>query len=90
MPYFLTNVLMSFTNIRLRTFALVSWLGMLPATVVYVNAGNQFFQIEDFSDILSVPVLVSFSLLSLVPLFLKKLGTLSVFQKKRKKSPAGA
>ena len=73
MPYFLTNVLMSFTNIRLRTFVLVSWAGMLPATVIYVNAGVQLFRLENFSDILSVPFLVSLSLLSLVPLFIKKL-----------------
>ena len=90
MPYFLTNILMSFTNIRLRTFALVSWVGMLPATVVYVNAGDQLFHIESFSDILSVPVLVSLSLLSLVPLFAKKFVKYIGHSAKVKKTPVEA
>ena len=90
MPYFLTNILMSFTNIRLWTFAFVSWVGMLPATVVYVNAGDQLFHIENFSDILSVPVLVSLSLLSLVPLFAKRFVKYIGHSVKVKKTPMEA
>lgn len=41
MPFFLLNLLVSLTRLRLRTIAWVSALGMLPATVLYVTAGAE-------------------------------------------------
>src|SRR5213592_1611458 len=38
-PYVVVNLLMGLTRIKIRTFYWVSQLGMLPATLVYVNAG---------------------------------------------------
>ena len=43
-PFFLVNLAMGLTAIRARTFYWVSQLGMLPATVIYVNAGRQLGQ----------------------------------------------
>ena len=66
-PFFAVNLLMGLTAIRARTFYWVSQLGMLPATVVYVNAGTQLAQIEDLSGILSPGLVASFVLLALFP-----------------------
>jgi uncharacterized membrane protein YdjX (TVP38/TMEM64 family) len=67
-PYFLVNLGMGLTRMRARTFAAVSWLGMLPATFVYVNAGTELSRIEQPSDVLSPGVLISLALLGVVPL----------------------
>ena len=54
---------------RVRTFAWVSQLGMLPGTAVYVNAGVQLGLIEElsFSGILTPGLIASFVLLGLFP-----------------------
>jgi uncharacterized membrane protein YdjX (TVP38/TMEM64 family) len=40
LPYNLSNYAFGLTNVRLRDYLLASWLGMLPATVVYVYIGT--------------------------------------------------
>jgi pyruvate/2-oxoglutarate dehydrogenase complex dihydrolipoamide dehydrogenase (E3) component/uncharacterized membrane protein YdjX (TVP38/TMEM64 family) len=70
-PFFLVNLAMGLTAMRLLTFALVSQVGMLPGTLVYVNAGTQLAQIESTSDILSPALIGSFVLLGLFPLLAK-------------------
>jgi pyruvate/2-oxoglutarate dehydrogenase complex dihydrolipoamide dehydrogenase (E3) component/uncharacterized membrane protein YdjX (TVP38/TMEM64 family) len=72
-PFFLVNLAMGMTAIRLVTFALVSQVGMLPGTIVYVNAGTQLAAIESTSDILSPALIGSFVLLGLFPLLAKAL-----------------
>ncbi len=67
-PFFIVNLLMGLTPISARQFYLYSQLGMLPPTVVFVNAGTQLGQIERASDVLSPSLLVSFVLLGLFPL----------------------
>ncbi|HEU0098937.1 MAG TPA: FAD-dependent oxidoreductase [Allosphingosinicella sp.] len=67
-PFFLINLAMGLTAIRLATFALVSQIGMLPGTIVYVNAGTRLAAIESTSDILSPALIGSFVLLGLFPL----------------------
>ena len=66
-PFVGINLAMALTPISVRNFFLYSQIGMLPATVVYVNAGTQLARIEHFADIASTPVLISFGLLALVP-----------------------
>jgi pyruvate/2-oxoglutarate dehydrogenase complex dihydrolipoamide dehydrogenase (E3) component/uncharacterized membrane protein YdjX (TVP38/TMEM64 family) len=70
-PFFLINLTMGLTGMKLRTYALVSWLAMLPGTFVYVNAGTQLAQIESMGDIVSADLLLSFALLGLFPLIAK-------------------
>ena len=64
---------MALTPIRTMTFFLVSLVGMLPATIVFVNAGTQLARIQSVGDILSFKLLGSFALLGLFPLITKKL-----------------
>ena len=71
-PFFLVNLLMGLTPMPLRTFYWVSQLGMLPGTMVFVNAGSQLGRIESPSSILSPGLLVSLALLGVFPLAVKK------------------
>ena len=72
-PFFVVNLLMGLTKIKTLTFALVSQLGMLPGTAVFVNAGNQLAQIDSPKDILSPQLLFAFALLGIFPIVAKKL-----------------
>ncbi|MFA0086316.1 TVP38/TMEM64 family protein [Vibrio sp. E150_011] len=70
-PFFLINLLMGLTPIRVSKYYLVSQLGMLPGTAVYLNAGTQLASIDSLSGIVSPAVLASFALLGLFPLITK-------------------
>ena len=67
-PYFLVNLGMGLTRIGLVRFVLVSQIGMLPATMVFVNAGTQLAHIRTARDIASPQLIGSLVLLSLFPL----------------------
>ena len=71
-PFFIINLVMGLTPIRVITFFLVSQAGMLAGTIVYVNAGTQIAKIEQLKDILSPALILSFVLLGLFPLIAKK------------------
>ncbi len=70
-PFWMINLVMALTPIKPWTFYWVSQLGMLPATLVYVNAGTQLAQIESTGDILSPGLIGAFVLLGLLPLILR-------------------
>ncbi len=72
-PFFLINVGMGLTPIRLSTYVFVSWLGMLPATFLYVNAGTALATLDSPSDLVSFKVLGSLALLGIFPLVIRKL-----------------
>ena len=71
-PFFMINLVMGLTKLRVFTFYGVSQLGMLPGTFVYVNAGTQLSTITSLQGILSFNVLISFALLGIFPLVAKK------------------
>lgn len=68
-PFFVINLLMGLTPLRTVTFYWVSQVGMLPATVVYVNAGTQLGAVGSFGDVLSPSLWISFALLGVFPFF---------------------
>ncbi|ACS80101.1 TVP38/TMEM64 family protein [Maridesulfovibrio salexigens] len=72
-PFVVINLLMGLTTIRLRTFYWVSQLGMLPGTMVYVNAGKELGKIDSLSGIVQPGLLISFALLGIFPLVVKKI-----------------
>ncbi|MCG3863318.1 MULTISPECIES: bifunctional TVP38/TMEM64 family protein/FAD-dependent oxidoreductase [unclassified Photobacterium] len=74
-PFFLINLLMGLTPIKTRTFYLISQLGMLPATAIFINAGTQLSNIESLRGIISTPVLLSLALLGIFPLIAKFIVT---------------
>lgn len=75
-PFFAVNLLMGLTQMPVRRFFLVSQIGMLPGTLVYVNAGTQLSQIQSLGDIASPGVIFSFALLGIFPLIAKRLLSL--------------
>ncbi|MEX1300511.1 MAG: TVP38/TMEM64 family protein [Desulfotignum sp.] len=81
-PFFIINLVMGLTPIRTIRFYLVSQLGMLPGTLVYVNAGTQLAQIDSLKDIVSPGLLLSFALLGMFPLLAKK-GVALINRKKK-------
>jgi uncharacterized membrane protein YdjX (TVP38/TMEM64 family) len=75
-PFFLINLAMGITRIPLVQYYWVSQIGMLPGTIVYVNAGKELGRIESLSGILSPGLLASFALLGLFPITAKKIMAL--------------
>lgn len=73
LPFFVINLCMGLTPISVLKFFVVSQIGMLPGTLVYVNAGTQLSQIDSLRGILSPGLLASFALLGVFPLVAKKL-----------------
>lgn len=71
-PFFAVNLVMGLTGMRAGTFYLVSQVGMLAGTIVYVNAGTQLSKIDSLRGILSPGLLASFALLGLLPLAARK------------------
>lgn len=70
-PFFVINLVMGLTPMRLATYFIVSQIGMLPGTVVYVNAGTQLAKIDSIASILSPTLIASFALLGIFPLIAK-------------------
>ncbi|MGM0982381.1 MAG: FAD-dependent oxidoreductase [Pseudomonadota bacterium] len=66
-PFFVINLVLGLTRMRLWTFYWVSQLGMLPGTAVYVNAGRELGELESLSGILSPGLIGSFVLIGLFP-----------------------
>jgi uncharacterized membrane protein YdjX (TVP38/TMEM64 family) len=72
-PFFLINLGMGLTPIRVGTYVLTSWVGMLLGTFLYVNAGTAIATIDSPGDVLSPTVLISLAALGIVPLAIRKL-----------------
>ncbi|CAJ1826370.1 Soluble pyridine nucleotide transhydrogenase [Aeromonas jandaei] len=72
-PFFLVNLLMGLTPIRVSTYYWVSQLGMLPGTFVYVLAGSELANLTSTGNILSPGLMVALTLLGLMPMLLKDL-----------------
>lgn len=71
-PFFIINLVMGLTPIPARTFYWVSQVGMLPLTLVFVNAGTELAKIQTPKDILSPTLIVSLVLIGLFPLAARK------------------
>ena len=66
-PFFVINLVMGLTRMRLWTFYWVSQLGMLPGTAVFVNAGRELGELQSLSGVLSPGLIGSFVLIGLFP-----------------------
>ncbi|MGX5026096.1 TVP38/TMEM64 family protein [Enterobacter asburiae] len=67
-PFFLVNLLMGLTRITVRRYWWVSQVAMLPATVIFLNAGRELGKVTSLRDILSPGIVFAFTLLGLLPL----------------------
>jgi uncharacterized membrane protein YdjX (TVP38/TMEM64 family) len=76
-PFFVINVVMGLTRLRVWTFWWVSQLGMLAATCVFVYTGSEFPDLRTLSErgaagILSPGLIAAFVLLGVFPLVAKR------------------
>lgn len=72
-PFFLINLLMGLTTISVLRFFIISQIGMLPGTIVYVNAGTKLSSLSSTKEILSPDILLSFIALGVLPIIAKVL-----------------
>ncbi len=74
-PFFVVNLLSGLTAIGVARYWWVSQLAMLPATVIFLNAGRELGELTSLRDILSPGMLIAFTLLGLLPLVTRWLFT---------------
>jgi len=80
-PFFVINLAMGLTTMRVWTFYWASQLGMLAGTAVYVNAGTQLGAVHSLRDVASPALLGSLVLLGLFPLLARQV--LNAIKKRR-------
>ena len=80
-PFWMINLAMGLTKMSLFKFYWVSQIGMLPGTMVFVNAGKELAKIDSLKGIFSPSLIISFALIGIFPIAVKKLVA---FYKKRK------
>jgi uncharacterized membrane protein YdjX (TVP38/TMEM64 family) len=74
-PFWAVNLGLGLTRVRLWDYWWATQLGMLPATVVVVNAGASLAELTTLRDLLSLRVLGALALLPLVPFVLHRLAS---------------
>ncbi|MFO6422402.1 dihydrolipoyl dehydrogenase [Motilimonas sp. KMU-193] len=70
-PFFLINLLMGLTQIKTWRFYWISQLGMIPGTLVYVNAGTELGKIQRVEDIASASLWLALAALACLPYLLR-------------------
>lgn len=73
-PFVVFNLLAGLTRVKPWTFLWTSFIGMLPGTMLYVNAGNELGKVNRLEELISLEVILSIAALALVP-FLIQWGT---------------
>ncbi len=66
-PFFAVNLAMALTRIGWGRFWLLSQIGMLPGTAVYVNAGTRLAGLDSLRGLVSPGLIAAFALLGLFP-----------------------
>ena len=84
LPFTVINLMMGVSKISGFKFTAATFLGLIPGSLVYVNAGQQLAQIKSLAEILSPSILLSFLLLAGLPWIGKALVK---FPKKLLKGP---
>lgn len=77
-PFFVINVVMGLTPIRVRTFWWISQVGMIPGTVAFAYAGSAFPSLEKLASqgaasIIDPNIFIAFAVLGVLPLAIKKI-----------------
>ncbi len=70
-PFYLVNIFMAFTPIKVVPYSIVTFIGITPMTIIYVYFGSQINKISLISEILSPQILIIFCLIGLTPLILR-------------------
>lgn len=67
-PFFLVNIVPALFNVSLRSFALTTFFGIIPGSMIYINVGQQLGDITSLNDLVSRDTLLAFALLGLLAL----------------------
>ena len=67
-PYWLVNLAMGLTAMRLRTYVPLTFVGLLPALFVYADAGSRIAAARVAGDLVSPGLVAALFALSLLPL----------------------
>lgn len=67
-PFFLVNLVSGLTRISTSSYVLATAVGIVPASLVYCNAGRQLGSLNSLGDVASPRVLGAFALLGLLAL----------------------
>jgi uncharacterized membrane protein YdjX (TVP38/TMEM64 family) len=86
-PFWMINLVMGLTKMPLLKFYWISQIGMLPGTMVYVNAGKELAKIESVKGIFSPSLIISFALIGIFPIAVKKI--VSFYRKGKEKNTVG-
>ncbi len=81
-PFFLVNIFMALMPIKITQFFFASFLGMAPMTFIFVYTGTVLDQINSYKDILTLNLIITFSVIGCIPLILKLIFNRSFSQKK--------
>lgn len=68
-PYFLINILAGISRISFRHYLYSTCLGVMPASLIYANAGNKLEQIESIQQVFRADVLLAMVLVVVCLLF---------------------
>ena len=71
-PFVVINLMMGLTHVSTWSFIWITFVGMFPGNLVYVYAGRKIAQIKTPSEILTWPIILTLTLLGVLPLILKK------------------
>lgn len=67
-PFFVINAAMGLTKLPTSLFFLISQIGMLPATVVYVYAGTQLAHLSSINEIFPSTLALALTLIGILPI----------------------
>ena len=70
-PYALTNIVMGLSTMKIRMFFVISFLTLLPYTLIYNYIGVELSQVNHLQDLSKPSLLIAFSVISFVPIILK-------------------
>lgn len=68
LPFFMVNILMGLTTLKIRHFYIATQIGMLASTAVFANAGTQLSQVNAVGDLFTPSVISSLTLLAILPI----------------------
>lgn len=71
-PFFLINIAFGVTKYPTKKFYLISQIGMLPGTTIYVFAGQSLGSISSVGGIFSTEMIIAFTLLAIFPIIVSK------------------
>ncbi|MGI9227585.1 MAG: VTT domain-containing protein, partial [Gammaproteobacteria bacterium] len=80
-PFMVINLVMGLTPMRTIVFFVVSLLGMVAGSIIFVNVGTQLADIDSLEGILTPGIIFAFALLGIFPWIAKKIVSIIRAQK---------